>query len=178
MNQKKRAVFLDRDGVLNHTFFRNGKPRAPESLEQFTFIPGTKTAIDFLKNAGFITVVVTNQPDVARGWQKKEIVQAMNDIVLKELEVHDLKVCFHDDQEGCDCRKPNPGMLLEAAVAWDIDLANSFMVGDRLSDIEAGNRAGCTGILIGAGDSFQVSKSPSFQTESLIQAVEWILVQK
>ncbi len=173
-NQLKKAVFLDRDGVLNRTFFRDGKERAPQTLEQFEFLPGTLEALQKLKCLDYFTVVVTNQPDVARGWQKKEVVIAMNQKVLSELPIDDLKVCFHDQKDQCLCRKPNPGMLIEAATQWNIDIAGSFMVGDRLSDIEAGHRAGCQSILIGPGDDFKTAHPPNYRAQSLLQAVEWI----
>jgi D-glycero-D-manno-heptose 1,7-bisphosphate phosphatase len=150
----RRAVFLDRDGVINPTFLRDGKACAPDRLDQFEFFPGVKEAVDELKAAGYLTIVVTNQPDVVRGLQKKEIVDAMNERVLRELLVDDLKVCFHSDEHECECRKPKPGMLLESAKEWKIDLEHSYMIGDRESDLQAGKLAGCTSLLVGA-DGFQ-----------------------
>jgi D-glycero-D-manno-heptose 1,7-bisphosphate phosphatase len=178
---KQRAVFLDRDGVINRTFFHDGKLRAPDRLDQFEFLPGVKTAVEQLKNAGFLTIVVTNQPDVARGWQKKEVVDSMNDKVMQELRLHDLKVCFHDDEARCACRKPKAGMLLEAAKDWEIDLNASYMVGDRYSDIQAGNLAGCSSILVRDGNfvgarGLPNDKSvPRTEVGSLKEAVDWIL---
>jgi D-glycero-D-manno-heptose 1,7-bisphosphate phosphatase len=145
------AVFLDRDGVINQTLFKNGKHLAPDTIETFLFFPGVKEAILALKAAGYLVIVVTNQPDVARGWQKKEVVDAMNEKVRRELAVDDLKVCFHTDEHQCECRKPKPGMITEAAKDWGIDLSSSYMIGDRDSDLEAGKAAGCVSYLVGDG---------------------------
>ncbi len=171
----KKAVFLDRDGVINTTHMRDGKARAPDTLEDFKFFPRVKEALESLKKAGFLTIVVTNQPDVARGWQKKEIVDSMNDKVMRELAVDDLKVCFHLDSDQCACRKPKPGMLVESAAQWGIELSRSYMIGDRQSDLEAGLAAGCASILVGAGDVEKLALTPAAQVESLYQAAEWIL---
>jgi D-glycero-D-manno-heptose 1,7-bisphosphate phosphatase len=180
--RRKRAVFLDRDGVINRTFLKDGKARAPDRLEDFEFLPGVKEAINELKQAGFLTIVVTNQPDVARGLQTKEVVDSMNEKVAHDLAIDDLKVCFHTDEHGCQCRKPNSGMLLEAASAWDIDLSLSYMIGDRYSDIQAGNQAGCTSILVGPGDRLASERLeqllPATQVKSLWEASRWILTHE
>ena len=169
-----KAVFIDRDGVVNKTYFRDGKSRAPSSLAEFEFLPGVSEAILNLRNAGYLLVIVTNQPDVARGLQTRDIVETMNAFVVQQLNVHDLKVCYHDDPDACLCRKPQPGMLLEAAQAWSIDLTRSFMVGDRFTDIEAGKAAGCTTILIGAGEG-EKRLNPDHAVESLLEASRLIL---
>jgi D-glycero-D-manno-heptose 1,7-bisphosphate phosphatase len=176
----RKAVFLDRDGVINRTIFRDGKPRAPDTVEDFEFFPGVEMAVARLRAAGFLIVVVTNQPDVARGWQKRENVDAMNAIVRERLAVDCLKACFHLDAEGCLCRKPLPGMLHEAATELGIDLSSSFMVGDRLGDIEAGRAAGCRGNLFilseyrVSGEDAAIFK-PDGIFGSLPEAAEWIL---
>src|SRR5438477_3735525 len=134
----KRAVFLDRDGVLNRSVVRDGRPYAPISLEEFELLPGVREAVTELRNAGFILVVVTNQPDLARGRIGPEVTEAIHQQLRALLPVHDIKMCGHLDEERCLCRKPKPGMLLEAAQAWSIDLEQSFMVGDRWRDVSAG----------------------------------------
>ncbi len=170
------AIFLDRDGVINDTVFRDGKPRAPDRVEDFRFFPGVEGAIRRFHSAGYLTIVVTNQPDVARGWQTRENVDAMNQVVRNELNVTDLYVCFHVEADGCLCRKPLPGMLLDAAAKWDIDLSRSYMVGDRFGDICAGVAAGCKGsILVGPGDSQKDAPEPSARVSSLAEAADWIL---
>lgn len=169
-----RAVFLDRDGVINKTIFKMGKPRAPYSMEEFAFIDGVEEAVKKLKADGFLTIIVTNQPDVARGWVGMDKVELVNNFVLKTLQVDEVKSCFHTNEDNCDCRKPRPGMILEAAKKFKIDLAQSFMVGDRLSDVEAGQRAGCTSILVGEGDG-ATGIMPDYQCENLLAASSWIL---
>lgn len=173
----KKAVFLDRDGVINQTIFRRGKPRAPYTLEEFSFLPGVPEAIDFLKDEGFLIIVVTNQPDVARGWVSKDAVDLVNNFVKEHLGVLEVRACFHTEHDGCECRKPAPGMLVEAAASHQIDLSQSFMVGDRMSDIEAGKRAGCKTVLIGEGETGEVQVTPDFQAASLLSASGWIVLQ-
>ena len=170
-----KAIFLDRDGVINQTIFRMGKPRAPYTLEEFSFIPGVQEAVAQLKHAGFLLIVATNQPDVSRGWVSLEQVNAVNDFVVQELKVDELKACFHTEIDNCACRKPRPGMLLEAAKEWDIRLQESFMVGDRYSDVDAGQRAGCRSILVGPGDENTQKLIPEFTCRDLLEATQWIL---
>lgn len=179
-SESTRAIFLDRDGVLNKTIFKAGKPRAPASLEDFQFFEDAHQALIALKAMNFLLIVVTNQPDVARGWQKREVVEAMNERVLQELGVHGLYVCYHVDADGCSCRKPKPGMLQQAALDFKLDLTASFLIGDRMSDVAAGKSVGCTSILLGSGDqteSFAGLKA-DFQVASLREAVRWIEQQK
>lgn len=171
----KKAIFLDRDGVINRTVFRLGKPRAPYSLDEFEFIHGVKRATEKLKAHGFLLIVVTNQPDVARGWVDRAQVDLVNAYVKDDLGLDDLKACFHDDGDGCPCRKPKPGMLLEAAQQWDIDLPNSYMIGDRPSDVEAGQRAGCKSIWVTTPNHDPGGVAPSLSCSSLTEACDWIL---
>ena len=168
----RKAIFLDRDGVLNQTIFRNGKPRAPYKLEEFVLFPGVIEATEILRRMDYLLIVVTNQPDVARGWVSKESVDAVN-VKLKNLIVFDdLKICFHTENDNCQCRKPRPGMLLEAASEWNIDISKSFIIGDRHSDIAAGLNAGCKTILVGPGDNGL--GVPDFQKDSLFEAAQLI----
>lgn len=170
----RKAIFLDRDGVLNKTIFKMGKPRAPYSLQEFELFPGVVEATQKLKQAGFLLIVVTNQPDVARGWVSLESVHAVNGKLKELINFDDIKICFHDSKDACNCRKPKPGMLLESAREHEIDLKNSFMIGDRYSDVEAGLSAGCKTILIGDGDG-PSSVLPHHQRPSLFDATEIIL---
>ena len=141
-----KAVFLDRDGVLNKPIVKNGKPYPPQTLDEFEIIEGMKEGLTKLKKLGFLLIVVTNQPDVGRGTQKKETVEEFNRILKTELPIDDIFICYDDND--IENKKPAPGMLLAAAKKWNIDLKSSFMVGDRWNDIEAGNRAGCKTIYI------------------------------
>src|SRR5258708_3854186 len=111
----RRAVFLDRDGVLNRAIVRDGKPYPPASPEELEIMPDADKACRDLRNAGFLLIMVTNQPDVARGSQKREVVEAINRILADRLCLDSVKVCYHDDADNCKCRKPEPGLLQEAA---------------------------------------------------------------
>lgn len=172
-----KAVFLDRDGVINKTIFRMGKERAPYTLEEFDFIEGVVEAVTAFKEKGFLVIVVTNQPDVSRGWVAMEQVVLVNDFIKKRLPIDEIKVCFHTEKENCSCRKPRPGMLLEAAEKWKINLTSSFMVGDRLSDIEAGQSAGCRSILVGLSNDPDQKIFPDHRCRDLSEACTWILAK-
>lgn len=170
-----RAVFLDRDGVLNRPRIGpDDVSRPPQSLDELEILPGVDEACRDLRALGLRLIVVTNQPDVARGTQTREVVVAINDALARALPLDAIYVCFHDDANDCECRKPKPGLLLSAARDWGIDLSASFLVGDRWSDIEAGKRAGCTTILIDDNRSQAVRPDPSVRVDSLASAVPWI----
>jgi D-glycero-D-manno-heptose 1,7-bisphosphate phosphatase len=173
-----RAVFLDRDGVITRSLVRDGRPYAPTTLDDFAFLPGVGDAIQDLKNAGFRLVVVTNQPDVATGTVRRDIVEAMHGQLRAAFPVDAIKVCYHVDQDNCDCRKPKPGMLLEAAAELQIDLSQSFMVGDRWRDIGAGKAAGCKTILIESGYEERQADSPDAVAADLPQACTLILSER
>jgi D-glycero-D-manno-heptose 1,7-bisphosphate phosphatase len=175
MTTTQPAVFLDRDGVLNQVVVRDGVTHPPDCLEDFIFLPGVPAAARRLHAAGFALVVVTNQPDVARGTQSPDVVEAMHARVREQLPVLDVLACFHDDADGCTCRKPRPGMLLEAARRRPLDLRRSFLVGDRWSDILAGQAAGCRSILVETPYSGRNRCRPDHVVRDLAQAVDWIL---
>ena len=173
---KKRAVFLDRDGVLNRAVVRDGKPYPPTRLEDVEILPGVAEACQRLRTAGFLLIGVTNQPDVARGTQKREVVEAINARLCAELTLDEIRVCYHDDAEHCECRKPKPGLIFEAARDYGINRLSSFLVGDRWRDISAGQQAGCTTIWINAGYTEPgPHQSPDLECRSLLEASEWIL---
>jgi D-glycero-D-manno-heptose 1,7-bisphosphate phosphatase len=167
------AVFLDRDGVINRAVVRAGKPYPPERLDDLEVLPGVGDALARLKEAGFGLVVVTNQPDVARGRQTEEMVNAMHDKLATLLPIDEFRVCWHDDVDGCECRKPKPGLITRAPL---YDLSRSIIVGDRWRDIEAGRRAGCrAAILIDYGYEENGVTEPSVRLGSLSEAADWIL---
>jgi D-glycero-D-manno-heptose 1,7-bisphosphate phosphatase len=169
------AVFLDRDGVVNRAEVRNGVPQPPARLEDFALLPGVVEAVRRLRYAGFAVVIVTNQPDVARGDQRRSVVEAMNEGLRQALEPDRIVVCYHDDADGCECRKPAPGMLLAAAEDMALDLATSFMVGDRWRDIDAGRRAGCRTIFVDRGCEERRPENPDAVVADLPEAVTWII---
>ena len=171
----RRAVFLDRDGVLNRALVRDGKPYPPASVAELEMLPGVGQALAALHEAGFLLIVVTNQPDVARGTTNREDVEAINAALGEALPLDEFRTCFHDSGDDCDCRKPKPGALLAAAAAHNIDLRKSFMVGDRWRDAEAGERAGCTTIFIDYGYQEKQPASVDYSVRSLLDASEIIL---
>jgi D-glycero-D-manno-heptose 1,7-bisphosphate phosphatase len=173
-----RAVFLDRDGVINRAVLRGGLPYPPQSVQDLEILPGVPEALALLKSAGFQLVVVTNQPDVARGVQTREGVEAIHRELVRKLPLDAVKVCYHDDTDRCACRKPAPGMILEAAHEMDVDLARSYMVGDRWKDIEAGERAGTIPILIENEYPEKKPGNAAARVSSLRDAAEWIIAKE
>jgi len=173
-----RAVFLDRDGVINRAVLRDGLPTPPRSVQDLEILPGVPEALASLKAAGFRLVVVTNQPDVARGTQTREAVEALNDVLRRSLPLDGVKVCYHDDADGCSCRKPAPGMILEAARELGADLSRSYMVGDRWKDVEAGRRAGTTTILVENDYPEKKPGNPAARVSNLKEAADWILARE
>jgi D-glycero-D-manno-heptose 1,7-bisphosphate phosphatase len=173
-----RAVFLDRDGVLNRALEREGRPYPPASLEEFAILPGVPEACGLLKQAGYLLVVVTNQPDVGRGTLQREVVEAINAHLCGLLPIDRVEVCYHPGGPiQCDCRKPKPGLLRQAARALDIDLTRSWMVGDRWRDIDCGHAAGCRTILIDYSYAETLRRQPDFRCHSLLEAARTILGQ-
>jgi D-glycero-D-manno-heptose 1,7-bisphosphate phosphatase len=168
-------VFLDRDGVLNCPHVMDGKPHPPQSVEELELLPGVEEACWALHDAGLLLIVVTNQPDVARGTQTMAAVEALNRELSARLPLDEVRVCPHDDADLCPCRKPAPGLLLDAAHDWGIELENSVMVGDRWRDVEAGRRAGCKTVFIDSGYSERPPEAPDLTVRGLSEAVPWIL---
>ena len=167
------AIFLDRDGVLNRTMFRDRKPIPPQSLDELQILPGVPEALNNLKAAGYGLVVVTNQPDVARGITTMAMVGQLHRFLASQLPIDEFRVCAHDDGDRCTCRKPKPGLLLAAPL---YDVANSVMVGDRWRDVDAGRAAGCKAtILVDYGYDEAVPNEPTVRVSSLLEASEWIL---
>jgi D-glycero-D-manno-heptose 1,7-bisphosphate phosphatase len=169
------AVFLDRDGVLNRAYVRGGVSHPPTHVGELEILPGVTEAVAELAAAQFPMVVVTNQPDVARGTQTRGRVEEINARVCALLPVLGVLTCYHDDSDGCKCRKPQPGLLLEAAERWHLDLRHSFMVGDRWSDIVAGQSAGCRTLLVETPQSRRHACQPDACVADLPEAANWIL---
>lgn len=175
--EKRRAVFLDRDGVINRALERDARPYPPTSLAEFEILPEVPQACHRLKTAGFLLVVATNQPDVGRGTLKQEIVEAIHAHMLSKLPIDRVEVCFHPGKgaSDCDCRKPKPGMLVHAARELGIDLSKSWMVGDRWRDIDCGDAAGCRTVFIDRGYAEELKKKPTFFARNLAEAADIIL---
>lgn len=172
---KRKAVFLDRDGVLNRAVVKDGRPYPPASVEEVEILPGVTEALQQLKNAGFVLIVVSNQPDVGRGATLKATVEEINDYLAKRMPIDRFIMCYHDDGDNCDCRKPRSGMLLAGAREFDVDLASSYMVGDRWRDVKAGIGAGCKTVFIDYGYDEKQPGSFDYRAHSLLDAATIIL---
>jgi len=173
----KRAVFLDRDGVINRALVREEKPYAPTHFSEFEILPGVAEACATLKAAGFLLIVATNQPDVGRGTLKQEVVEEIHRFMCGQLPIDRVEVCYHPGQglSNCECRKPKPGLLLQAARELGIDLAQSWMVGDRWRDIDCGHAAGCRTILIDYHYAEALRQVPDFRAASMREAAQLIV---
>lgn len=175
MSPARAAVFLDRDGVLNEAFVRGATPHPPANVDEVVLLPGVLEACRAFRAAGLLQIVVTNQPDIARGTTTVDAVDAINRVVTGPLAVDAVLVCPHDSGDGCECRKPRPGMLLQAAATHGIDLARSTMVGDRWRDIEAGQAAGVATVFIDHGYAERKPQRPDHVVGALIEAVPFVL---
>ena len=173
---QRRAVFLDRDGVVNASIVRDRKPYPPWAVEEFELLPGVAEACARLHGAGFVLVIATNQPDVGRGQLAQETVEEMHRIMRDQLPIDRVEVCYDaGGSQSSEFRKPKPGMLLRAAREMDIDLAESFMVGDRWRDIDCGYAAGCKTIFIDRGYDESLQQQPDFIAADLPGAASLIL---
>jgi D-glycero-D-manno-heptose 1,7-bisphosphate phosphatase len=168
-----RAVFLDRDGVLNEPVIRYGKPHPPANVGEMQIAEGAAAALAMLRDCGFLLYVVSNQPDVARGSQTKNAVQAINNALLAELPLDAFYMCYHDDADHCDCRKPLPGLLEQASRDHDIVLSRSYLIGDRWRDVDAGAVVGCTTILIDRG---YTERKPVREPDMIVTSI-WAAAQ-
>lgn len=172
----KRAVFFDRDGVMNQAIVRNGNPHPPVSLEELHVDPYARTGVSRLRSQGFSSVVITNQPDVARGTQQRAVVDAINAELKRITGVDAIYTCFHDDADGCACRKPKPGLILDACAGLGLDASRSYVVGDRVKDVLAGQAAGCTTVFVDRQYAETPAQVPAdIVARSLEDAVERIL---
>jgi D-glycero-D-manno-heptose 1,7-bisphosphate phosphatase len=175
MSSRAKAVFLDRDGVINLTVFRKGAHRAPQDMSEFGYVEGVKATLEALKARGYVLLVCTNQPDVARGWQDLQRVLEIHAQIELDLPVSRIYACFHDDANDCACRKPKPGMLVQGSEEFAIDLTQSWMIGDRWKDIEAGKAAGCRTVYLRHDHDAEPSHEPDYEIQRLEQLLEIIL---
>ena len=176
-SEPKRAVFLDRDGVINRALERDGLPYPPKTISEFEIFPEVLGACKKLKAAGFLLVVATNQPDVGRGTLEKSVVEQIHAHMVSQLPIDRVEVCFHPGKglSDCDCRKPKPGMLLRAARELPIDLSQSWMIGDRWRDVDCGHAAGCKTVLIDRHYAEKLRQPPDFSAGNLAEAAGIIL---
>ena len=173
----QKFVILDRDGVINRAIVREGIPYPPIDAKETEILPGVVSSLTLLKTAGFLLIVVSNQPDVARGTTTRKAVEAINAKLANRLPLFDFRVCYHDNRDRCECRKPKPGMILAAALDYKIDLSQSFMVGDRWRDIEAGKRSGCKTVFIDYSYNEPQPKNFDYRVQTLADAVHIILAE-
>ncbi len=171
---QNKAIFLDADGVLNTAIIKNDKPVAPICLDELQIPAEVKPALEQLKQANYLLICVTNKPDIERGLMTQSDVDAIFAKMRHDLPLDDVFICYH---EGSECYKPKPGMLFSAAKKYDIALSLSYMIGDRWSDIEAGQHAGCRTIWLDRGYLNQKIPNPpaDYITHSLLDATKWIL---
>lgn len=172
-----RAVFLDRDGVINAVVVRDGRPYPPATVGETRILGDVPQALALLRAAGFRLAVITNQPDVARGTQTRDEVEAINAFLRSQLPLDHFEVCYHDEADFCDCRKPKPGLIYRSALALGVDATRGFVVGDRWRDIEAGRLAGCRTVWIDRGYDERSPLGHDHRTNSLLAAVKWIVQQ-
>ena len=172
-----KAVFLDRDGVINRALVRNRKPYPPNTLQDLEILPDVTAALNLLKERGLLLIVVTNQPDVGRGTQKQETIEEMHTYLVNKLPLDDIFVWWHGQDGECKCRKPLPGMLLQASEKYGVDFQQSYLIGDRWKDIEAGKTAGCITIFLDYHYNELLRSQPDFTTNSMREASEWIVTQ-
>jgi D-glycero-D-manno-heptose 1,7-bisphosphate phosphatase len=172
-SRAKPAIFLDRDGVINRAILQDRRPGAPLRVEDLEILPDVAEALARLRQAGYALVVVTNQPDVAKGRVRREVIETMHARLLAKLPLDEVRVCYHVDADNCACRKPKPGMLLQPPA---YDVARSVMVGDRWRDVEAGRRAACRAtILVDYDYAEPMPHEPDVRVASLGEAADWIL---
>lgn len=169
-----RGVFLDRDGVINEACIRDGKPFPPRNLSEVKILHGVDSALAQLRSTGWRTIVITNQPDVRRGLASQSDVEAINNYLMSQLCIDDFRVCYHDDSDRCQCRKPLPGAILKAGYDHGILISESFMIGDRWRDIEAGHAAGCKTIFIDYKYKEKSPQNPDYTVNNLVEAVKII----
>lgn len=173
--RKKKAIFLDRDGVVNIPIIKNGKSFAPRKLNDFKFYPYTKDNIQKLKNNNYMIFIITNQPDIGNNLLNKNILDQMHYRIKKYIPIDGISTCLHSQKDGCKCRKPKPKMIKDIVNKYKINVIRSFMIGDRKSDILAGKSAGCRTIFIDR-NYFEIKpKVQDFTVKSMNQAVLTIL---
>ncbi len=176
---KRRAVFLDRDGVLNRPVVRDGRPFPPATLSEFELFDDVVEGCGRLKAAGFLLIVITNQPDVGRGTQDQRMVEVMHQELCRRIPSLDaIGVCYHGGErygQPCPCRKPQPGMILNAAAEWQLDLASSYLIGDRWRDVDCAHAAGCRAIFLDRGYAETLRDIPDFTATTFSEAVDVVL---
>lgn len=173
-----KILFLDRDGVVNQVMVKDGKPMPPQTLDEFSYVPGIFELCDRAKKDGFLIVIVTNQPDISRGLVEDTMVDQFHKKIMRELPIDEIIVCPHDDMHHCDCRKPKPGMLLRALQKYNARKEDCWMVGDRWRDVEAANAAGVPVIWIDYGYDERRPTTAEYIVSDLSSIVRLEIIQR
>lgn len=174
IDQIKRAIFLDRDGIINSSVVKEGKPYPPASVVEVQFITGVRECLLKFAKKGFLIFIITNQPDVARGTKNIEEIEKIHHLIKEQFPVDEIFACYHDDEDHCTCRKPGIGFFLQAQRDYAIDLTQSYMVGDRWRDIDAGKNAGCTTIFVDYGYNEKLKQQPDFIIQEPAEMIQYI----
>ena len=174
INSLNRAVFLDRDGVINQAQVRGGRPYSPMNMTEFFWVEPIKDVTRELKNLGYLLFCVTNQPDVRRGLQRREVVESFHRAILTEIPIEKIFTCYHDDSDNCSCRKPRPGLIVEAQREYGLNLTESWLIGDRWKDIDAGAKAGCNTVFLEYGYDEKLRTRPDHTISNLAELVPLI----
>lgn len=169
-----KCVFWDRDGTINYPIIIDGKSHPPDCVEHLQLVFGIRQLMDKICKMGYLNIVVTNQPDYARGLQTKEEIEKINNAIVEYLPLDGLFVCYHDNSDNCECRKPKPGMLLKAKEKYDIDFSHSWLIGDFPSDVKAGKAVGCKTIFIEGNYKEILTEQPDYIVKS-IEKIEDII---
>lgn len=174
--KKNKAVFLDRDGVINHVIYHKNikKPSSPWNIKEFKLFENIKKPLEELKKMNFLLFIISNQPDIARGNVQQGTTEKINKIIHDKFPIEEIKICPHDDKDNCRCRKPKPGMIFELSKKYDVDIELSFVVGDGEKDMKAGKKAGCTNILIDR--EYNKTVETHYRVKDLLEAVEIIKI--
>ncbi len=169
VNTAQPCAFLDRDGVIVVPEFRDGRSYAPTTLADFDYFPDTLAALTRLKQAGYLLIVVTNQPDVGNGITSRSVIDKMHYRMQQELPIDHIETCFHAQHANCGCRKPNLGLFINAFKKFNIDQQRSLIIGDRSSDITAGKKLNLTTFFIDYQYNERLDTTPDYTCKNLTE---------
>lgn len=171
VTKKNRAFFLDRDGVINKSLLKKGKPLAPREFKQFKIIKNVDKSLIFLKKQGFKNIIITNQPDIKKGLIKNSTSKRINKEIKKKLQIDDIFICKHTDEDNCNCRKPKTGLIKKAKKKWNIDLKKSYLIGDRWRDIFLANKLKINCFYIDKNYKERKPKKYNYKVKNLYAAI-------
>ena len=171
-----KALFLDRDGIINRSFKnKKGKPKAPTLFKDFIFLPFLKNYLNEIKKLNFNIIIITNQPDISYGVLKEAELYKMHSKIYSSLPVTNIYVCKHSKEDNCKCRKPKTGLFRQALKKYNLNLKNSYAIGDRWSDIVASYKCGIKSIYVDRNYNEPKPTKQIFTTKSTKKALEYII---